>query len=131
MKRKTPSRNKILSYVKKNKKARVEELRTHLGVSRQLIHKQLNRLIKEDAVVKSGKPPLVFYETKGKDKITIIPNVPSDIRKYINSHYLWVSPTGEILSGFEGFKGWVSSTNQVSQISFLANEYVIITLRLT
>lgn len=68
MKNKPRTSEKIIAYIKGNKKARVEELRFHLGVSRQLIHRQLNKLIKENAVIRSGKPPVVFYEIKGEEK---------------------------------------------------------------
>jgi phosphoribosylpyrophosphate synthetase len=118
------SKDSILDYIKENKRARVEDMRLSLGISRQLIHRQLNRLMDEGLVSKSGEPPLVFYQLNFNVAVTTSSsNVSPDLKEYIDKHYLWVSPTGELLAGYRGFSAWANSTNQASHLEKLAAEY--------
>jgi phosphoribosylpyrophosphate synthetase len=120
------SKESILDYIKKNDRARVEDLRVSLGISRQLIHRQLNKLVDAGLVFKSGEPPLVFYQlSKFADsaKDQRYPAISEDILNYIDGQYLWVSPAGELLKGFKGFHAWAVSTNQANHIDKLSREY--------
>ncbi|MBL7159903.1 hypothetical protein ISS85_05480 [Candidatus Microgenomates bacterium] len=124
MQKKITSKDRILSYIRENKKARVEDLRGYLDVSRQLIHRHLSKLLKNNFIIKSGKPPLVFYEIKTRKEKSVASDISITSKEYIDSRYFWVSPTGNILSGFKGFEAWVESIKQINQLGFLADEYV-------
>ncbi|MBM3209339.1 MarR family transcriptional regulator [Candidatus Shapirobacteria bacterium] len=120
------SRGRALNYIRKRKKARVEELRRHLGVSRQLIHRHLRNLIRGGLVVKSGKSPLVFYEMREAKEKIVTPDIPAANKEYLDSHYFWVSPTGDLLTGFKAFKAWAESVGQSQRLDFLAREYIAV-----
>ena len=66
---------------------------------------------------------MVFYVLKEK-KEEIVVDVPNEIKKIIDKNYLYISPLGELLYGFEGFATWVKSIKQHKRLSKLAIEYV-------
>jgi predicted amidophosphoribosyltransferase len=118
------TKEKILRYVKNNKKARVEDLRINLGLSRQLIHRYLKFFTMSGWLIRTGTPPLVFYELKKEEKPIISPFVPPSQRQFIDDRFYWISPAGKIMPGFNGFKAWAISIKQIYQLSFLAKEYI-------
>lgn len=117
------TKNTILEYLSTHKKARVEDLSRDLGVSRQLLHRHLRGFLKQDIVIRTGRPPLVFYELSSKKVDEDVPEVPIETIDFIESNYLYVSPSGELLYGFDGFKRWVDSIKMLPQLQFLAREY--------
>ena len=119
----TDTRNKILGYIRTHKQARAHDLVKVFGISQVAIHKQLNNLLSKSKISKVGKPPLVFYVPK-EEKEEIEVDVPSDIKKIIDKNYLYISPVGELLYGFEGFATWVKSVKEEKRLSKLAIEYV-------
>lgn len=123
------AKEKILQYIKTHQKARVEDLKTHLGISRQLIHRYLKVLTESNVLLRTGTPPLVFYGLKLKQKPINIPYVSSLDQKFIDSRFYWISPAGEIIPGFAGFRAWAISTKQVPQLGFLVKEYISVRKR--
>ncbi|HTK03310.1 MAG TPA: hypothetical protein VL401_00895 [Alphaproteobacteria bacterium] len=118
----TETRNRIISYIKINKQARVGDLVKHLGLSNVAIHKQLNKLLEKSMIKKVGSSPLVFYVLDNyhpEEKN----NISESIKKIIDQNYLYISPAGEILNGFEGFLAWVKNINQEKYLESLAREY--------
>ena len=118
------STDQILNYISKNKKARVNDLWTELGFSRQLIQKQLKIMVNQGTLVKVGRPPLVFYQLASENQLDSTSSVPAEIVSYIDKEYLYVSPLGEVIYGFDGFKEWIKSIDAVPQEKSLAIEYV-------
>lgn len=119
----TDTRMRILGYIRTHKQARAHDLVRVFGISQVAVHKQLNNLLNKGEVAKVGKPPLVFYIPKEmKEKIES--DVPSDIKKMIDENYLYISPLGELLYGFEGFVAWTKSVNEETRIRQLVQEYV-------
>jgi len=118
----TETKNRIVAYIKINKQARISDLVKHLGLSNVAIHKQMNKLLAQNAVRKIGSPPLVYYTlaTHHKSKET---NLPQNVKEAIDQNYLYVSPAGELLTGFTGFTAWVQSINQEKYLEPLAGEY--------
>ena len=119
----TNTRDKILGYIRTHKQARVHDLVQTFKISRVAIHKQLKLLLRENTVEKVGKPPLVFYvpATKKEEYTT---NVPVNIVKVIEDNYLYISPKGELLYGFDGFQTWVRGIKEEHRLYKLAEEYV-------
>lgn len=116
------TKKSILGYIQINKQARVYDLVRVFHLSRAAIHRQLNRLIKEGEVIRVGKPPLVFY-VLNESKPEVISDISDQIKRIIEERYLYVSPVGEAVYGFEGFSKWVIAIKQERKISDLALEY--------
>ncbi|OGK15446.1 hypothetical protein A2774_05090 [Candidatus Roizmanbacteria bacterium RIFCSPHIGHO2_01_FULL_39_12c] len=121
----TNTSSRIIKFISANKKARVHDLVGFLKISTVAVHKQMQKLLREGKVERVGKPPLVFYQlTKVKKEVQIKTILSQERQKEIENNYLYISPVGELIYGFEGFKRWVISTKQEKQMSFLAREYV-------
>ncbi|MBU1104677.1 MAG: phosphoribosyltransferase family protein [Patescibacteria group bacterium] len=115
----------ILNFIEQKGKARAEDLRNEFGYSRGLIHRQLKKLIAENKINRVGKPPLVFYTIASSQKATAGDwQTDPKLIKFIDLNYLYVTPTGEIVSGYEGFKKWVSAIKQDKYLLQLATEYI-------
>lgn len=119
----TDTRNRILAYIRTYKQARAHDLVKVFGISHVAVHRQLNNLINRAEIAKVGKPPLVFYIPKEK-KEGITTYIPANIKKIIDKNYLYISPLGELLYGFEGFATWAKSINEEKRLYKLAVEYV-------
>ncbi len=119
----TNTANRILEYIRANKQAKAIDLVRSIGITNSAIHRQLNKLLKQEKIMKAGKPPVVFYilkEIKEPSGITL----PQETSKFINENYTYVSPMGEFLTGVEGFTRWVTSVNQGKYLLPLAHEYM-------
>lgn len=119
----TDTSSRILGYIKTNKQAKVVDLVRDIGITNAAVHRQLNKLLDLGEIMKVGKPPVVFYILKEKEKLITI-QIPREVQEFINKNYIYVSPAGEFLVGVEGFTRWVFSTNQEKYLLPLADEYV-------
>ncbi len=98
--------NKILKYVEKRGEVTAADLARHIGVSRQAIHRQVNKLQKNERLYKIGLPPTVFY-LLGEGRIKHGNNSVDDVTKrIIDKHFINITPTGQRQEGFEGFVNW-------------------------
>ena len=116
------TRTKILEFIKVNSKVRSEDIRREFHLNRSIIHRHLLKLLLENKVSKSGKPPLVFYmpneNVATKNKI-----IDVNIYEFLQKNYLYISPSGQMLYGREGFLNWVINTNQQKHLEKLITEY--------
>lgn len=119
----TDTANKILNYIKTNKQAKAVDLVHSIGITNAAIHRQLNKLILREEIIRVGKPPTVFYILKEKEKRTSV-SLPPKVAEFIDKNYIYVSPKGEFLVGTGGFIRWVYSVNQERYLLPLAQEYV-------
>lgn len=119
----TNTKDRILGYIRDHKQARAHDLVKVFGISQVAIHKHLKNLINKGEIAKVGKPPLVFYIPKEK-KEEIATYIRANIKKIIDKNYLYISPLGELLYGFEGFSTWAKSINEEKRLYRLAVEYV-------
>jgi predicted nucleotidyltransferase len=72
--------DRIIKYLKINEKGAVVKMVASFGVSKQVIHRKLNDLIRKGLILKHGAPPKVFYTINtAKDRTLLI----SDIKKKI------------------------------------------------
>ncbi|PIS22708.1 hypothetical protein COT50_00425 [candidate division WWE3 bacterium CG08_land_8_20_14_0_20_41_10] len=120
---KNGSKEQIYNYIETHQKARVSDLWRDLGFSRQLIQRKLKELVTDGVVQKSGKPPLVFYQTVSQSQTETQIQVSQELVDFINKEYLYVSPLGEIIYGFSGFSKWVGSINEQKHLGALSLEY--------
>ena len=117
----TDTKNRILKYIEIHKHARVHDLIGVLGITTASIHRQLNKLTEDGKIEKIGKPPKVYYQISS-NKISEVVHVSNKTHEIINDRYLFISPTGESLEGWEGFLAWCKKTNQDPEKT--ANEYL-------
>lgn len=119
----TNTRERIISYIKYNKQARVHDLVKALGITNAAIHRQIKALLSDGVLRKVGRPPLVFY-VLDEQKQNVSVQIPVKILKVIDSNYLYITSSGELKYGFEGFTTWAKATGQEKRVLSLALEYV-------
>lgn len=119
------SREKIFEFIQTKGKSRVEDLRHEFGLGRSILHRHLNRLLDEKLITKTGKPPLVYYiysEKTKKEEEHI--KLPENKEIFLEENYLYVSPSGRLIYGSEGFKVWIKNTKQDKFLRPLVDEYI-------
>lgn len=119
----TDTSNRILAYIRTKRQAKVVDLVRDIGITNAAVHRQLNKLLKKGEITKVGKPPVVFYILKEKEKFPIL-QVPNEIVDFINKNYVYTSPAGEFLEGINGFVRWAQAVKQEEYLLPLANEYI-------
>ncbi len=119
------TRDKIIEYVARNNQARAHDLIRYLGLGNKAVHNQLKRLVLEGILEKAGKPPLVFYALSQKPQVEEGKlKLSYDAERIINSNFLSITPTGNLLYGVEGFVYWAKIYQKNKQLDLLAKEYI-------
>lgn len=118
---KTDTSKKIIQVIKKRGRIRVHDLVRELGLSNVAVHKQMKKLVADKRLEKIGKPPLVYYVVRDKESKILI---NSKYEEFIDSHYLRVTPLGEVLRGVEGFVDWIKEINKTDELTRLVKRYV-------
>jgi len=107
--------SKIVKYIKDKKHVSANELVDYLDISRQALFKHhLAKLIDDHVLVKTGRPPKVYYsiavpiksEISGKNF-----NVNNEVKKLITQNFLIITPAGERKEGLDGFVYWCQKNN--------------------
>jgi DNA-binding Lrp family transcriptional regulator len=107
---------KIVQYLKTNQ-ATVNEIADYLTISRQAVHRILNRLIDEGSVTKIGRPPKVYYSLSAKisqtnNIITGSYNVDPAAKRVVDDNFLYITSFGQKALGWEGFIEWCTERKQ-------------------
>ncbi len=119
MKLKTPER--IIAHIKSRGQVTASDLADHLGISRQAVHRQINKLQEQGRVYKVGRAPKVYYLiAEGKVKEDVV-TVPKALKKVIDEYFLNITPSGEKQEGFLGFVDWCKKRKE--PLEKTANEY--------
>lgn len=111
------NKEKIIAYLSKSQ-ATVKEIAEYLDVSRQAVHRLLNTLIMDGELSKVGEPPKVFYSVKQKQTTQLTQvgsqaaTIDSKTRGIIEDSFLYISPFGKKLAGWDGFVTWCNERNQ-------------------
>lgn len=115
---------KILQYISKNKQVSANDIANYLDISRQGLYKHLTKLLDNQKIIKIGTPPKVYYSLYDVDveEVVKIQEIDEQIKKYIDSKYLFISPSGERIDGWPGFVYWAKKTNQ--PLLKTAKEYI-------
>src|SRR5260370_19705101 len=99
----TDTRNRIIDYIRDHGQARAYDLQKTLQLSNVAVHKQLKKLLQEGAVVRVGKPPLVFYTLPPQpQEITRIFQtelLSAWLQQTIEANFLSITPDGRLLYG--------------------------------
>jgi len=96
--------NKVLDIIKKHNQIRSSEIVKMLNISLKTVYKHLAKLLDEDLIVKVGSTPIVYYSVKTEHKNDSFELDKNDI--IINENYIYVSPSGELSRGVDGFQEW-------------------------
>jgi hypothetical protein len=100
--------NQIVEYLKAHGESGVTEMQEQMNVSRQMLHRVLNRMLEEDLLQKLGRPPKVFYRlsniSAGK-KATLL-SLSEDEIHFLKEHFLVISEMGKRLEGAEAMQAW-------------------------
>jgi phosphoribosylpyrophosphate synthetase len=123
MKNRTSTKTNIHQFIKQAGKARVEDIRREFNLSRAIIHRHLNQLVKQQLVKKTGKPPVVFYLPSSPTPTQTQQKIDKKSQDTINQTYLYVSPSGEMAYGLNGFRQWANQTKQINNLSQLVKDY--------
>lgn len=121
----TNTRDHIIEYINYHGQARVHDLKRTLQISNVAIHKQLKKLIKDNVVVRVGKPPLVFYKFPSEEKLENIDtkHLSEYTKRIIQENFLSITPDGKLLYGLEGFYYWAKTYQKNKSFVTLAQEY--------
>ncbi len=104
---------KIIEYINKHGKATGKELSDYIPtITSRAIRKQLKNLLEKNILENIGKPPKVYYLIANNKNIPNPVSINKSVMTLINDRYLYISPTGEMKEGLEGFIMWCEKTNQ-------------------
>lgn len=121
----TNTRDQIIEYVAKHGQARPNDLVKLLGFTNTAIHRQLRKLVLESILQKVGKPPIVFYTLSEKQGLQNQNQIfPKTKEKAINTNFLSITPTGDLLFGVEGFMYWVKTYQKNKSLDLLSGKYL-------
>ncbi|MEN9524605.1 MAG: competence protein ComFC [Candidatus Parcubacteria bacterium] len=98
--------DKLIEYVRSKRQVTATELSDYLGISRQAVHKQINRLKKDQVIYKIGRAPRVFYLLAEEKKRADTVHIDSSLKKLIGENFLIITPSGKKEEGFQGFVYW-------------------------
>ena len=99
--------NQIINYLSKLGEATINELTEHIGVSRQMLHRVVKKMIDDNYLVKLGKPPKVFYKLDKTVTAKEIVHSLSEIEiSFLEEHFLLITETGDRLKGITAMQFW-------------------------
>jgi len=101
--------DKILALFEKDNELTIKEIVDKLGISKQMAHIAINKLIQEDRLERLGRPPKTIYRLlsgkhPGEKKESFA--IPETDRVFLEKEFLVVNESGNLLSGIEAFAYW-------------------------
>lgn len=107
--------SKIIKYIKEKEHVSANELVDYLGISRQALFKHhLTKLINERVLIKSGRPPKVYYSIAVPAKSEIQEKnfiINRQHKNFIDKNFLIITPSGDKKEGIDGFMYWCQKNN--------------------
>ncbi|MDA3802706.1 MAG: hypothetical protein PF488_02285 [Patescibacteria group bacterium] len=100
---------KVLDTIQEYGPVRPSEIVKILNVSLKTVYKHLSTLLDDQLIKKTGTSPKVFYSINEKiDRDHILLDKDN---LFIEQNYIYVSPSGEIIRGVNGFYVWCQKNN--------------------
>ncbi len=101
--------DKILNLFEKDNELTIKEIVDKLGISKQMAHIAVNKLIGEARLERLGRPPKTIYrllsdQQPAKKQETLI--IPESDRIILEREILVVTESGNLLSGIDAFVYW-------------------------
>lgn len=100
---------KVFEVIERFGPMRAGEMVKMLNISTKTVYKHLSNLIAEDLITKTGTTPKVFYAVKTENEKVLIMLDKDD--QIIDNNYIYVSPSGELFRGVDGFQEWCQKNN--------------------
>jgi hypothetical protein len=116
--------NQIIKYLNEKSEASVNEMQDQVLVSRQMLHRVLNRMLEDGLLQKLGKPPRVYYrlnkvlQKKESKEFTL----NEDELIFLAEHFLLITETGNRLEGITAMQAW--SEKQKLPVEKTAREFI-------
>lgn len=109
-------KEKIQNLFTQNSEWSVHELTEKIGASKQMVHICMNKLLQEGQVQKMGRTPKTVYRLlstgSGAKPFSTGTVFTETDRKYLQDHWLQVTPTGELLVGGDAFIYWCNQRKE-------------------
>jgi hypothetical protein len=102
---------KITKYIEQHGQVTGSELVDYLSITDRAVRKQLKTLLEGGVVVKTGKPPKVYYfirsDTNTNQKVDDrLRSIDKITQRTIKDNFLYITPRGTMLAGLDGFFVW-------------------------
>lgn len=99
----------VLESIRKYEPVRSVQLVGILNISTKTLYKHLSVLLDNQLIKKIGTTPKVFYIISNDAEIE--QEIVNESDYFIEQNYIYVSPSGEIVRGVNGFKTWCQKNN--------------------
>lgn len=103
------TRDKILDLFEGFNELSIKEIVDRLGISKQMAHLVVNRLLREQLLEKLGSAPKTIYRLVPFGSCVAEPPThpfSSDETRFLNVNFLVVTETGDLLHGTRAFEYW-------------------------
>lgn len=99
---------KIIELLKKaNSGITVKEISEELNLSRQFLHRELNKLIEQGVIIKLGRSPFVYYQlNNAKIQIEEKYELENQEVQFLLQHFMIITELGEKLEGIDAMIHW-------------------------
>lgn len=104
MKKMTKEIQQVLETIKRYGPIRSTEIVKILNVSSKTVYKHLSKLLDEQLIKKIGTTPRVFYVVRADSEDDFM--APDKNDQLVEQNYIYVSPSGEMIRGVNGFQIW-------------------------
>lgn len=120
----TSTKSQIIEIIKKNEQIQVKDLIRILDLTPAAVHRALKKLMDEGHIDKKGAPPRVFYFIKKQGTPRPLVELLPEDKEVIEKNYLYIDPTGKILTGLNGFIAWMRATKNYQKIENCVHDYL-------
>jgi len=99
--------NQIIEHLGVHSESSANEMQEQIGVSRQMLHRVLSRMVEQGYLQKLGRPPKVFYriDKSPTGKAAVISLSEEEIN-FLNEYFVVITETGKRLEGAEAMQAW-------------------------
>jgi predicted amidophosphoribosyltransferase len=118
--------NRIYEIIAKHNHISAKDIREILNISEPALFKHLKKLIFSNRIVKIGKTPKVYYNVNTQLQKAVSTStgvLKTIVKRFIEKNYLYITSTGDIRFGMDGFEYWTTRTKQA--IVKTANDYYL------
>jgi hypothetical protein len=117
--------NQIINYLKVHTEGSVGEMQEQIGISRQMLHRVLTRMLEQGYLQKLGRPPKVFYRLNktSVSKATAL-SLSDDEISFLDEHFLMITETGKRLEGAAAMQAWCEK--QKLPVEKTARKFIVI-----
>lgn len=117
--------SQIVTYLKTHIDASPKDIQEAIGVSRQMLHRILNKLLAAEMIEKVGRPPKVYYRLSESIKTDFTSEeneIGDEEKKFLEKHFNYFTETGNALKGIAAFSTWCNK--QKLPLKKTVNEYI-------